>query len=449
MGHWPDGTVLDVTAAASWSETPEGFLVAGDGPSAGLVLGADAGVSTVRARFGGATAQAPLVVEAQPGMLEAWPPGLTLAAGTELPLSVTLVSASGDSTDVTADAVWMSSAPEVALVTNAPTQQGRLLGVTAGTALLTARVGALQATVRVVVSAATLQGIDVHAPPATVTWAPAAFAATGHFSDGTTQDLTPWVSWTSSDPAVLRLRGTGPGRGSARGLTPGSVMVTARPRGGPPVSVVTGVNETALASLSVVAPSGPLAVGTRARVQALGRGADGTTVDVTPLVEWTSSDPTVATVSSVVRPGWLATLGDGSTTLQARLLGVGGTAELLVSTETLQSLSLAAPPTLQVGTGATAVATATLSGGKTQRLDEDLALVLGFPDDPRGVERPRRPGTAARARPWNGHAPGSHAPRGPAAPGHHGGDRLLTCAPDASPDVPPERRRQGVEFRPS
>jgi hypothetical protein len=131
------------------------------------------------------------------------------------------------------------------------------------------------------------------------------------------------------------------------------VLVTARPRGGPPVSVVTGVNGTALASLSVVAPSGPLAVGTRARVHALARGADGTTVDVTPLVEWTSSDPSVASVSSVVRPGWLATLNDGTTTLQARLLGAGGNAEVQVSTGTPLSLSLAAPATLQVGTGAT------------------------------------------------------------------------------------------------
>ena len=111
------------------------------------------------------------------------------------------------------------------------------------------------------------------------------------------------------------------------------------------------------------------------------------------MVEWTSSDPSVASVSSVVRPGWLATLSDGTTTLQARLLGVGGTAELLVSTGTPLSLSLAAPATLQVGTGATAVATATLSGGKMQRLDEDL---LWSSDSPTVLAVSNAPGARGR-----------------------------------------------------
>ena len=74
---------------------------------------------------------------------------------------MTLVSGSGDSTDVTADAVWLSSAPRVALVTNAPGQQGELLGLAPGTAAVTARMDGLQATIPVVVSTATLQGVDV------------------------------------------------------------------------------------------------------------------------------------------------------------------------------------------------------------------------------------------------------------------------------------------------
>jgi hypothetical protein len=59
----------------------------------------------------GATAQAQLQAEPDPGTLEVWPPGATLAAGTALPLAVTLVTGSGDSTDVTTDAVWTSSLP--------------------------------------------------------------------------------------------------------------------------------------------------------------------------------------------------------------------------------------------------------------------------------------------------------------------------------------------------
>ncbi len=116
-------------------------------------------------------------------------------------------------------------------------------------------------------------------------------------------------------------------------------------------------------------------------------------MDVTPFVEWTSSDPAVAGVSSVVRPGWLTTLRRGSTTVGARLLGVGGTAQVEVSTETLLSLSLSMPSTLQVGSAVTAVATATLSDGGEQRLDEDVVwssdapTVVGVSNAPGGRGR--------------------------------------------------------------
>src|SRR5262249_44431120 len=162
VGHWPDGTVVDVTGAASWSATPDGILAAGDGPSAGLVLGADAGVSTLRARFGAATAQAQVLSEPGSGTLEVWPPAVVLATGTALPLAVTLVTNSRDSVDVTDDAVWRSTALGISIVTNAPGQHGTLLGRAAGSAILTARVDRLQATLPVLVNAATLQGVDVN-----------------------------------------------------------------------------------------------------------------------------------------------------------------------------------------------------------------------------------------------------------------------------------------------
>ena len=149
VGHWPDGTVVDVTAAASWTTTADGVLTPGDGPSAGLVLGSDAGVGTLRVRFGPATAQAQLEAETDPGTLEVWPPGATLAAGTALPLAVTLVTGSGDSSDVTADAVWSSSQTEVAIVTNAPDQRGMLLARGSGSALASARVDRLEASLPV------------------------------------------------------------------------------------------------------------------------------------------------------------------------------------------------------------------------------------------------------------------------------------------------------------
>ncbi len=407
VGHWPDGTVVDLTGAASWTAVPDGVVVAGDGPSAGLVLGADAGVSTVRAHFAGATAQAQLVAEPETGVLEVWPPRATLAAGTGLPLSVSLVSSSGESTDVTPDAVWTSGAPRVAVATNAPGRHGQLLGRAPGSTVLTAHLDGLQATLSVVVTAATLQAVEPQAPPAVLTWVPVRFLATGRFSDGSAQDLTGWVSWTTSDPGVLRLRGTGSERGAAHGVDAGVSLVAARPRGGPATGIPVTVNGAPPSSLSVTVPQGPVALGTRPHVQAVARAADGTTVEVTGLVEWSSSDPTVATVSSVVRPGWVTTLRTGTTSLGARFAGLSGSAPLQVSGDSLTKLSLSAPGSLPQGSSATAIATATLSGGGSQQLGEDVVwssdapAVLGVSNAPgaRGRLLALAPGTATvRAR---------------------------------------------------
>ena len=328
VGHWPDGTVVDLTSAASWSATTDGVIAVGDGPSAGLVLGADAGVTSLRARFGAASAQAQVEAEPLPGTLEIWPPAVTLAAGTALPVAVTLVDGSGGSTDVTADAVWFSSDPKVAIVTNAPDQRGILLGEAPGSALLTAQVDGYRVTAAVQVAAATLQRVDVHPPVAIVTWAPSTFSASGVLSDGTAQDVTRSVTWAPSDPSILRLRGTGPDRGIARGVDAGSVQVFAHPVGGPPANVQVTVTGGAPTSLAVLVPDGGIAVGTRPQARALARTSEGAMVEVTALVEWSSSEAALATVSSVVRPGAIAALHSGTPRISARFAGLTASAPL-------------------------------------------------------------------------------------------------------------------------
>jgi hypothetical protein len=393
VGHWPDGTVVDVTAAASWSAALDTVLVPGDGPSAGIVLGTDAGVSVLKVRFGPSTAQAQLTAESAPGTLEVWPPLATLAAGTALPVSVTLVTGSGDSTDVTADAVWTSTDPRISIVTNAPDQRGLLLGRTAGTALLLVHVDQLQTSLPVTVTSATLQQVTVRPPPAIVTWGPSSFAASGAFSDGTVQDLTRSVTWSPANPGLLRVRGTGADRGIARGLDGGTVQVSAHPLGGSATSTVVTVNGSPPSSLSMDLPDGPVAVGTRPRAQVIARTADGAALDVTALAEWSSSDPMLASISSLVRPGSIHALRAGSPTITARFAGLTTEAPLEISPESLTRLTVSAPGTLQAGLSATATATATLSGGSTQILRDD---VVWSSDNPSVLGVSNAPGARGR-----------------------------------------------------
>jgi hypothetical protein len=382
VAHWADGTVADVTAAASWTSDAPTLAVTGNGPAAGTVLGLGVGAARIRASFQGANAASQLSLEPGPASAEAWPPAQALALGTAVPLTATLLSPSGDASDVTADVTWVSSVPTIAYVTNAPDQPRTVVGRSAGTATLLGKVDGWTAQASARVTTATLSGLQLVPPTALLRWWPAAFQALGQFSDGSVQDLTTQVSWSSSSPVRMRIRGTGLDRGQSQVLpgATGTVDVSARPRGGP-ASTAEGlpIDSTQLLTVEVVG-AGSLAAGTEGRLQALGHGADGTTVDVTGLASWFSANPAVAVVSSRIRPGRVRALQPGSLVVSAQLQGISGGTTLSVSGQAITGLAAEAPSTLSAGTFSRASATITLAGGGTQTVSENVVWSSDSPD---------------------------------------------------------------------
>ena len=53
------------------------------------------------------------------------------------------------------------------------------------------------------------------------------YAATGHYSDLTTQDLTASVTWASSDSSVATISNVAATKGKATGVSTGGVTITA------------------------------------------------------------------------------------------------------------------------------------------------------------------------------------------------------------------------------
>lgn len=90
------------------------------------------------------------------------------------------------------------------------------------------------------------------------------YTATGHYSDGTTQDITTQVYWSSGTPTVASMNLAG----QATGLGPGSTLITASVQTGSGISGSTTLTVTPLALLSItVTPANPsVAVGDRKSV---------------------------------------------------------------------------------------------------------------------------------------------------------------------------------------
>ena len=144
------------------------------------------------------------------------------------------------------------------------------------------------------------------------------FTAIGTYEDGSKQDVTFKVTWSSSDPNIATISSIG----SVAGVSVGNTDITASLSGitSPTVNVVTNIPGPKLVSIAVsrtVVAS--LVAGETQQFKATGTISDGTVEDITSQVTWTSSNPTIATISAT---GLATGIAPGKTSITATLSDV-------------------------------------------------------------------------------------------------------------------------------
>ena len=240
--------------------------------------------------------------------------------------------------DITDQAAWSSSSLAVADFDDA-VSPNRVTGFSPGTAVLTATVRGVSASVTLTVSSATITTLTITpADPSIANGLKTQFALSGVFSDSTTQDLTFDAVWESSAPDVATVSNATASKGLAQSHTVGNATISATFDGVSGSTLLT-VTEKELKSIAVT-PANPTITGLSktATFTATGTYSDGSTADITTTVAWTSSKPAIATITS---PGGVATsVAAGTTTISATLNGVIGKTDLKVTVQVLQSLKI-------------------------------------------------------------------------------------------------------------
>jgi len=135
------------------------------------------------------------------------------------------------------------------------------------------------------------------------------FTAIATYSDGSTQDVTQSAAWTSSVPNVATVSSTG----LAASMLVGTTTVSAS-AGSVTGSALLTVNAPVPVSLTVIPGNATVSAGAQLQLSATLFYSDGSSLDVTSTVTWTSSNPAVATVSST---GLAASLAAGSSSIEA------------------------------------------------------------------------------------------------------------------------------------
>jgi trimeric autotransporter adhesin len=268
----------------------------------------------------------------------------------------------GTSPDITALVAWNSTQPSVASVSTSLGTQGLTLGVASGSTSISASLGTVSSGASTLtVSNASLASIAVTPANSTVPLATSQqFVATGTFDDGSKQDLSRNVAWTTvnAHSRIARVSTTGVVTGLGLG---GETITATAPSSGISASTGVTVDESSVEGINVIpvgmvmlpsglVPAPVMANGTQQHMRAVAIFKDGSSLDVTGIqgMAWGSMDTAVANI--VPDTGLMTTTGPGSTNITAGLGSQQGSTSVNVLTATLQSL-VVGPNNAQVAQG--------------------------------------------------------------------------------------------------
>lgn len=291
----------------------------------------------------------------------------SVAAGQSDQLTATGQYSDGTSKDLTASVTWTSSNTNVATVVSGT---GAVTTLAQGSAKITGTLSGVSGSVTLTVGAPAITKLVVSSTIASIARGTTVqFTATGTLSDGTTENATGLVNWSSSNPLVASINFNG-AQGLAMGLTAGTSTITATANGVSSSETLTVTNAT-LTSINVTPLNALIPLGTVQQFTATGTFSDSTTQDITGTVVWSASPTSVASITV----SGLATGKDlGTVTITATSGAINNSVMATVNAADLSSIAvLPATSTIAQGTTQQFSAIGTFDDGSTHNLTAQVA----------------------------------------------------------------------------
>ncbi|MBV8135742.1 MAG: Ig-like domain-containing protein [Deltaproteobacteria bacterium] len=272
---------------------------------------------------------------------------------------------------------WESVDTKVAVVSDKNGTKGLASGDGAGATTVSATLHGIKGVSSFTVTKAGLTSITlVPVNPLVAKGTTVQMAAQGNFNDGSVQDLTTQVSWSSSNSSIAQVSNTSGTMCLVTGVSAGNIQITATFNGVQGSTAVT-VTSATLTSITITDPS--IAKSTTVQLTATCNFNDDTTEDCTNEVSWSSSDSGIAQVSdTALTKGLVTGIGVGSTSITGTFGGIQGAAALTVTSATLTSITITPPdPSIAKGTGVQLTAIGNFSDGTAEDLTTQVSWMSG------------------------------------------------------------------------
>ena len=289
----------------------------------------------------------------------------SVAAGLTDQLTATGKYSDGTSKDLTASVTWTSSNTNVATVA-----AGVVTTLAQGTAKITGTLSGVSGSVTLTVGAPAITKLVVSSTSASIARGTTVqFTATGTLTDGTTENATGLVTWSSSNSLVVSINVNG-AQGLAMGVTAGMATITATANGVSASATLT-VTSATLTSINVTPVNAQIPLGTVQQFTATGTFSDSTTQDITGTVVWSASPTSVASITV----SGLATGKDlGTVTVTATSGAINNSVMATVNAADLSSIAiLPAASTIAQNTTQQFSAIGTFDDGSTHNLTAQVA----------------------------------------------------------------------------
>nr|WP_246052723.1 Ig-like domain-containing protein [Leptospira semungkisensis] len=379
IGTYSDGTTLNISDQVSWgssntSAVQLGNLAAGPQKILNSAPGSSQGTSSISANLGSISGSSNLTVTAASLVsIQINPTNPSVALGLPQTFKATGTYSDGSTLDISTQVTWVSSATNIATISNANGSQGQSSTLQTGSTNITASLSGVTSPASILtVTSPTLTSITI-APNPTLSIAKGRsqnFTAIGNYTDGSTQDLTIQATWTSSDPSKATVSNAQATSGLVTAIQIGSANISATYNSVTSTATAVTITAAVLTSIQVAPVNYSLPKGNTANYTANGVYSDGTTLDITTQVTWASSVITRAVISNASgNNGLLTATGTGGTTISATLGSISGSTNLTVTAAQLVSISVSptAPSIYQTQTQ-NFVATGTYTDTSTQNI---------------------------------------------------------------------------------
>jgi len=366
-GIFSDGTQQNLSSSVTWQASPS--IVATIDPQGDLTAQA-VGIAQVSAVYQGITGSTSTTVgPPAPVSIVVSSERASVPLGESEPMFAMGTFTDGTSQNLTAFVNWQVTPPTIASIS----ARGDLIAMSRGGAQVLAAYEGITGSASITVGAPALVSLAVGSNQASLPLGESeSLTATGSFSDGSTQNLTAYVTWRASPPTIASVDAHGLLKGLNRGVAQVSAVYMDQT-----ASTSITVGTPALLHVAVSCNQSSLPLGESESMTATGSFSDGSTQNLSASVTWQASPSSVASIDT---RGNLKALGRGVAQVSATYQGMTGNNSITVGAPAL--LQIAITPnqsSLPLGESESLIAIGNLSDGTQQNLTQSVAWASSGP----------------------------------------------------------------------